>query len=127
MGIEPEPDIGNNCLACFPAGKAPQFVYMSFVGIEKGAAWVPGDPEPPNSTYQLHQIAACHWYAHIGTFELDYFSHLPGTRIKAQIPLGWNAFQYDSVVSCKRSGWNHVVEPPNQKFTWGTVQVTWIT
>lgn len=50
------PDFGDNCIAVFPPGQTPQFVYASFMDIVEGGQWWPPDPPPPNGIHRLQQI-----------------------------------------------------------------------
>lgn len=63
MGIPLDPpEYGNDCLACFPAGKTPKYVYATFTNIIGGDEYVPGiSPIPPNGTYKMEQANGCSW------------------------------------------------------------------
>lgn len=65
MGIIIDPEErGDDCLACFEAGKTPKFMYAMFGGIGKGPAWMPMFPVGPAVTFKLTQSVdfPCCWY-----------------------------------------------------------------
>ncbi|KKM95340.1 hypothetical protein LCGC14_1189130 [marine sediment metagenome] len=56
---------GVNCALCYGIGKpfgnivTPERITVVFTGIQRGPGWLPGDPEPPNGSYRLNQVAPC--------------------------------------------------------------------
>lgn len=51
-----------DCLACFPAGETPKFLYACMAGIERGDLWVAGvDPPAPNGAFKMTWQGACIW------------------------------------------------------------------
>jgi hypothetical protein len=52
----------NGCPAFFPPGKTPTDVVISFTGIQRGPAWLPGDLEPPNREFTAtNPGGGCAW------------------------------------------------------------------
>lgn len=60
----------NGCPAYFDPGKTPLKVVISFTGIERAPAWLPGDLEPPNREFLASNSGdGCTWtFADSGYF-----------------------------------------------------------
>lgn len=65
MGIMPdETEFGDDCLACWPAGKTPRYVKLFLAGIQRGDDWVPANGQPPNGYWDLEQsdVDPCNFF-----------------------------------------------------------------
>jgi len=63
MGIRTDPGYrlytGNSF--CFPIGKTPKKLYITFRGIEKTSSWVAGMHEPQNKTFIVESTDVGRW------------------------------------------------------------------
>lgn len=75
MGIPTDPGyrlyVGNNF--CFPTGKTPKKLFISFSGIAKGTDALPEDPEPFNRTFIAETTDNVHWTWTDGIWYLNFF------------------------------------------------------
>lgn len=125
MGIPWPPDgFGLNCLSCFAPGQTPPFVFVTFEAIEIGDKWRPGDPPPPNGTFQLdqHLLNGCHYGAFTPTAFL-FFSmegDLGHITIEA---FGIPQFISDNGGVCHWFGGNQLQNPALSHWTRGYAQI----
>lgn len=61
-----EPDYGNDCGACFPAGLTPSTFSVNFSGIQRGELWAAWMGQPPNGLHWVVQepASACNFWDH---------------------------------------------------------------
>ena len=64
----------NNCLLCFDPLKTSKTVFLNFADIQIGAAWLPGDPPPPNGTFELETVGPCQWQGIHNGLRFDYIT-----------------------------------------------------
>lgn len=125
MGIEPDIEYCNDCVACFPINKTPKFVYVSFAGIQTGALWIPGFSPPPNGIFKLESVGACLWTGGTATYVFDWKSNLPGTLILATEMILQIAFSYNDPASCVTAGSNQITQPPDRIYHGGKAKIGW--
>jgi len=126
MGIPPPPEYGNDCPVCWPAGMTPKYVYIDFVGIQRGALGVPPWPDPPNGTWKLEQtIEPCKWYSLIDPFQFWYQVDLPGTLIAANVFDVPFCFVNENPADCIVAGDNDLVNPAGFYYG-GSAKVSWV-
>ena len=78
MSFNTDPDLYSfnvppgDCLLCYAADKTPETLFVEFIGIQIGDDWTPGDPPPPNGTFELTHVFSCEWNLNDGTYFIDY-------------------------------------------------------
>lgn len=72
MGIPPDIVYGNDCLACYPPGETPKFIYITAADITK-CAWAAAlELYPPNDLFKLTQSNGCDWAYIDDTYQVIY-------------------------------------------------------
>ena len=97
MGIDPDVEFGNDCLACFNADETPKVIYAAFMDIE----WCPWVPlvnrfPPPNKKRCLTQTGdPCIWQYADANITVTYWSdlvlgpfHISRLKVNLWIPPG---------------------------------------
>jgi len=82
---------GNLCSACWGDGKdfgnipTPSQLNIYFSGVEKGAGWIPGDPEPIDGNFLLDQHSSwpCVFEHDDGTTEIQLWFSTFNTELSA--------------------------------------------
>lgn len=119
-GASPPPSF--QCLACYDVGSTAITVYMCLAGIKIGAAWVPGDPPPPNGVHILTIVANCAW-TNLGANEYVYMMLGPFTFVVSRIAGGVMYFFYQGLPTCQLWQPNSLANPAGVKYYGGWCMV----
>lgn len=136
MGIPPDIEYGDNCLACFGAGETPKVVYAEFREIIWCAYVAPLNQFPAlNTTWALTQtVNPCIWTYTDLLIEVAYGVNVPAgppnisrLTIRTFLAVGW-AFFSEGVL-CQTAFDNDLVvgdcDPMNFSAYGGKAQVEW--
>lgn len=125
MGLPPDIEYGNNCLACFPAGFTPATVYASIAGVMIGDLWIPGNPYPPNGMFELPQLNGCQWGDFFGPWTVVYNANGGAAWLEsswAGLPQG---FDSGNKAPCTNAFTNIHQNKALTKYYGGAAQVGW--
>jgi len=107
MGLPlPEPEYGNDCLACWPPGETPKFVLMMITGAV-GCPFGPPPFDPANSAWILPQTNPCEWLLSVGVYGLSIERDYPGGfTLFTQVNTGRRTFYSAPADPCASGGDN---------------------
>jgi len=112
MGLPlPEPEFGDNCLACYAPGETPKAVVMFISGVEVCPLL---DPKGPlGGAWVLPQVLACEWFINDGISAVGVKRNAPGgNTLFSQLNLGIGIFGSTALVPCASGGPNQNVCMP---------------
>lgn len=98
---------------CFPTGKTPTKMYVTFSGIKKNPDYPPEGPEPLNGTFLLERRPSGFWSNGLSNPYIVFYvqNGYSVCRIMTgddpQMPM----FEYEHFVECKFSGDNDIQYP----------------
>lgn len=125
MGILPDIEFGNDCLACWGAGLTPKYIYLSISEMQAGNLWLPTDPPPPNGIWKLTQRPApCEWLYFIWPWQWFYDTALPGSAIEGTYEIADQVFQKGIPVNCTHAFTNNINFPAGSHYYGGKAQVS---
>ncbi len=125
MGVPPEIEYGNDCLACWAAGKTPRYLYMSLTEIVTGPLWLPWMDPPPNGVWQLEQVhlQACNWGLFSGLKTFTYRAGAAGIIFVGHAAAS-SPFDSGPLAPCSGFAISLIVPPPLAAFYYGKAQMS---
>lgn len=117
---QPPPSV---CNACFDVGKTPNFLLCFFSGIQRGALFNPGDPDPPNYLHTASVIAPCEWETLVTDFTVNYKVDALDTNVTLINAVVGSAFTARSAGQCHIWLANDLINPAIRKYYGGWCMV----
>ena len=124
MGIPPEEEFGNNCIACFPTGQTPKYRYASFSDIQKGDLWASPMLSPPNTTFKLQQGMSCIWSGFLDGWTVNLAYAFGESLLTVDDSGGRYGFESSIVVPCAIGFSNSAISPVGEHYYGGTARIT---
>ncbi len=127
MGIIPPGGFGNNCNLCFDPGATPSNIILTFSGIKQGNDFGPGDPAPPNFTFNCSQnvAVACLWQFQVIGFTASLNFGIGQSRFVFNFFGPFKNVFTSNVAECTYFGVNQFQNPAGRTYFGGSVQA-WI-
>lgn len=126
MGIEPDIEYGNDCLACWTPGKTPKKLWVSFSGIKALIGLMAPFVGAANSTIELTQKTACYWENLAPPIGAYYKTGLPGSILSAWTEGLHPTFTATSPNNCVFGFANELPGLPEFFFAGGYGHVSWV-
>lgn len=122
-----DPVFGDDCALCFPAGKTPKYMMVSFAGIVTTKWWQSGFFPPPNRTFRYEQTVSCNWFYAAGD-GYGYLNITANKTVLAFAPHPMVAFAFGSVVAveCCWIHYNQLSEAAGDWYEGGQAQIAWV-